>query len=574
MSRRPAAPDVLRQLFCLLVLMGLASCTLLPGRERTTPRTQEASGRATGLALTTPFVEVDGNEGEAFIGIAISGGGSRAANFAASVLAELDRMGVLRKVTAISSVSGGSVAASYFVLQNGMKGGNARTAEFWATAKETLSQDLRSKWVARWLRPDHLTQSLFTGTTRTDMLADVLDDSFLGGSTFATLAQMRPALFINATVVNDRPGRLVDRGCTNRGLYSQRLRWESISFTDEFFDGCLNADFASFKVSTAVAASAAFPGVFNSVTLKRYAHTTGEPDFVHLIDGGASDNLGLDGLLGGIVPEGRMLSESPKACMLIVIDAFTVGDADVRNERADIRGAIGRVIDLNFLDTFDALLARRRHDTLQRLGLPPTRQLDMFGGYLRKQDFPLPGQNYSLLRPAKRYVPSVSTTRAIGESADSEGVHCAVWHIALDNVPTLMAGQGVVDGELKTLYEPQSADKFIQSETWFLRPEVQHRLRVYELASRARTDFNLVGPSECKRENLRDAVWEAGRLAVQEDWTSRRAVCQWFEARGWLVPARCAAPPAATSNLPFQIQFKAAGERGQSFDVACESAQK
>jgi NTE family protein len=557
-------------LVLLLVVLLCTSCSVFSGRDRVAPREPEKANSATGKSLTTPFVEIDGNEGDAFVGIAVSGGGSRAANFAASVLAELDRMGVLRKVTAVSSVSGGSVAASYFVLHGSASARTESPAQFWIDAKEKLSQDFRSMWLARWLRPDQLATTLLTGTTRTDILADIFDEAFIGGATFSQLPKGSPALFINSTVVNDQAGRLLGRGCTNRGQYSQRLRWDSISFTDEFFSSCLNASFDTFRVSTAVAASAALPGVFNSVTLKKFDRQTGDPSFVHLIDGGPSDNLGMDGLLGAIVPEGRMFSETPKACLIIVIDAFTIGDADLRNEQADIRGALGRVIDLNFFDSVDALLARRRHDTLQRLGLPPTRQLDMFGGYLQKQDYPLEGQLYSLLRPAKRFTPSVSAAVAIGEPRDADGVHCAVWHVALDNVPSMMAGQGVVGGELVTLYDPKSyVDKFIQTENWFARPEVQHRIRVYELASRLRTDFNLVGPRQCKREQLRDAIWEAGRLAVQDDLSSRRAVCQWFRARGWLVAADCDAPPAPPPPLPFPIVFKAVGAQSSSFDIAC-----
>src|SRR5437870_1721764 len=40
-----------------------------------------------------------------FVGIAISGGGSRAANFSAAVLEELDRHGFLKHATALSSAS-------------------------------------------------------------------------------------------------------------------------------------------------------------------------------------------------------------------------------------------------------------------------------------------------------------------------------------------------------------------------------------------------------------------------------------------------------------------------------------
>ena len=51
-----------------------------------------------------------------FIGVAISGGGSRASVFSAAVLFELQRYGLLQQVDVLSSVSGGSFTAAYYVL--------------------------------------------------------------------------------------------------------------------------------------------------------------------------------------------------------------------------------------------------------------------------------------------------------------------------------------------------------------------------------------------------------------------------------------------------------------------------
>jgi hypothetical protein len=51
-----------------------------------------------------------------FVGVAISGGGSRAANFGAAMLEELDALGLLDQATAISGVSGGSLPAAYYSL--------------------------------------------------------------------------------------------------------------------------------------------------------------------------------------------------------------------------------------------------------------------------------------------------------------------------------------------------------------------------------------------------------------------------------------------------------------------------
>jgi hypothetical protein len=50
------------------------------------------------------------------VGVAISGGGIRAANFGLAALYELERLRVLDFVSVISSVSGGSLAAAYYAL--------------------------------------------------------------------------------------------------------------------------------------------------------------------------------------------------------------------------------------------------------------------------------------------------------------------------------------------------------------------------------------------------------------------------------------------------------------------------
>src|SRR5882672_8848104 len=49
-----------------------------------------------------------------FVGIAMSGGGSRAANFSSAVLLQLDELGILPKAAAISSVSGSSLTNAYY----------------------------------------------------------------------------------------------------------------------------------------------------------------------------------------------------------------------------------------------------------------------------------------------------------------------------------------------------------------------------------------------------------------------------------------------------------------------------
>lgn len=551
-----------------LTVVLLATCSSVSEVARTKPLSGENRAGGSNSLQLKPYYE-NGVQKHALVGVAISGGGSRASNFAAAVLAELDQLDVLRHVNTISSVSGGSVAASYLALHGYDDSGDAREQNktaFWAKARKDLSADLRTSWLWRWARPDWLLSTTFGNRTRTDVMAEIFDEAFLGQKTFGDLKDSAPALFINATAVNDIPQVLLDQGCTNRGLAAQRQRWESVSLDWEFVTGCLNADFGQFKLSTAVAASAAFPGIFNSVALAKHpsASSGRPPEYVHLIDGGPSDNLGMEGLLRALLRQRKV-----DACLLIVIDAFAQGDADDRFTRNDLRGVVGRVVDLNFFDSIDAMLARRRYDTLLRMELPPRRQMDVYGGLLVINDFPLPGQAYSFLRPATTFRENVPLSAIRGEKAVAGEPACAVWTIAIDNIPSLMVGQAIADGELKYVVPSStSMDRDLQLQ-WAARREVRHRVKIGEASARLATDFNLKGPEECGREQLRDIAWEAGRIAVQDDPTSRAKVCKWLTAKNWIVAEACAVPPPQPPELDFDIQFDRAASDPRLSSIRC-----
>src|SRR2546425_11108698 len=53
-----------------------------------------------------------------FVGLSISGGGSRSSVFAAACMFQLQQLGLLQKVDYISTVSGGSLAAAYYCLND------------------------------------------------------------------------------------------------------------------------------------------------------------------------------------------------------------------------------------------------------------------------------------------------------------------------------------------------------------------------------------------------------------------------------------------------------------------------
>ena len=131
-----------------ITLTTLAACGILPSIPAYTSINTDR-----GLD-TRPFVEVVRAEfapsrgttqtaeaSSPFVGIAVSGGGSRAAAFATAVFHELDRLGFLSHVTTISSVSGGSLPATYFALN----GENIKSEEDWESFHDLMGSQKRGR---------------------------------------------------------------------------------------------------------------------------------------------------------------------------------------------------------------------------------------------------------------------------------------------------------------------------------------------------------------------------------------------------------------------------------------------
>lgn len=519
------------------------------------------------------------------IAIAISGGGSRAANFASAVMQELQAMGIMQHVSVLSSVSGGSVAAAYYKVHQQELANAASASEAWKTAKAKLSEQIRSLWVRKLLRPDNFAATMIGATGRTQFLADVFDTTLFGGqgTTFGDLPASPPALLINATLVNELSHRPAG-ACTNRRELSPWTRWESVSFRDEFFNKCLNSRLDTYPLSLAVAASAAFPGVFSSVTLARFDRQyrydqsylrTIPSEFVHLIDGGPSENLGIESLLGehaadhsvaASVNQTNNIGERWQKCLIISIDAFARGATDARNLRADPRSVFDRIVDSNFVDATDALLARRRFDTLQRLGLAPPQFVNT-NRLHQLPNFPNYGQTFEL-SAYDHVAENVTLQQALGEqTANVLHPGCTVWHVGLDNLKSHLLAtwrfrdHGVGDvsyddyqRELREMVESQSG---------------AHLVAVAELASRVRTDFDLVGPASCSPKQLSEVLWEAGRLAVAADQPSRMKVCDWFANAGLQVAATCAAPKPVVDGLQIKAEFSSPTGFYDVYDVGC-----
>ena len=239
--------------------------------------------------------------------LTFSGGGTRAAALSCGVLEELARAHfdvdgsprrLLDEVDLISSVSGGSVTAAAY----GLYGDQA------FTKLETgfLKRDVQGALLSRTLNPFNWCRLWSPTFGRSDLAAEYYDKILFHRATFADLdRQPGPFLIINATDV------------------STGARFD---FTQSQFD-LIGSDLRSYRVSRAVAASSAVPALLSPITLKNYAGAGGgAPDwlaaverntnqlsdrvlfhlaevrsyrdgtdrpYMHLVDGGVADNLGV-----------------------------------------------------------------------------------------------------------------------------------------------------------------------------------------------------------------------------------------------------------------------------------------
>ena len=278
-----------------------------------------------------------------FVGIAISGGGSRSANFAAAGLLQLQRIGLLQKADYLSSVSGGSLTAAYYCASDDKAWNPER-------AQTLMSHPFARDLIVKFLMPWTMATLFFTDYDRSDLLAESFQSTLFSrdgrGLTFADLRPDRPRLLINST-----------------DLQSGR----KFIFCDDTFDE-LNSDLAKYPLAWACAASAAVPVLLHQVTLRDYS--TVFKQYRHFIDGGIADNLGIQSLVEVYDSQTQTAAAEhrpppyPKGAIFIVLDAKTRFNA-----RLSDKGDIGFLESLEFGSglTSTALLSRASSASMAEL---------------------------------------------------------------------------------------------------------------------------------------------------------------------------------------------------------------
>jgi len=293
-----------------------------------------------------------------FVALAISGGGSRASIFGAAVMFELQRYGLLQHVDLVSCVSGGCLTAAYYALSCDdpedkaacppTTNGAARYAWDEDTVYPLLKRNFLTRWFGNWFWPNNIAKFWFTHYDRTDIMAETIssnlyDQSILDNNQFRfrDLNPNRPNLAINATNVT-----------------AGQIREFPFTFTPEQFQQ-LDSDLDRYPIANAVMASASFPGAFNYVTLRNFR----EQRYVHLLDGGAYDNLGLNAIKTAMETQASNTG-GPKQRVVIIIDAYMALDNRLARE-AEPRSWTDYIVDSNFFVAYDTLLTSLRATQLQ-----------------------------------------------------------------------------------------------------------------------------------------------------------------------------------------------------------------
>jgi predicted acylesterase/phospholipase RssA len=298
-----------------------------------------------------------GNSDSLFVILAFSGGGTRAAALSYGVMEQLAKTmiywegstrSLLSEVDVISSVSGGSFPAAYYALY-----GDRIFQDF---ESRFLKQPIQNRLFHNLFYPQNFFRLPSPYFDRIDMAAEIYGRDVFDDKTFADLIRKgtRPYLILNAT----------DMTAGSRFELTQ----------DQFDPIC--SDLAGVPIARGVAASSAFPGLLSPMTLKSYAGTcnyqppgwyaTASEDkknnprrfaeaqtlagyldgkqkpFVHLLDGGISDNVGgrapIQALISGDSPWSLVTAINQgtiKKVVVITVNAKTAGASDWdRKERS------------------------------------------------------------------------------------------------------------------------------------------------------------------------------------------------------------------------------------------------
>jgi NTE family protein len=315
------------------------------------------------------------------VALFFSGGGTRAAAFSYGVLKELNQTQLpgptsrrlLDDVEVVGAVSGGSFTAAYYCLYH--------DRIFQDFESKFLKRNVERALAMRVLNPFVWPKLMSPYYGRSEIAAEYYDEILFNGAKFGDLAKAggRPYLAVNATDM-----------ATGEHFVFSRPRF-----------GLIASDINEFPIARAVAASSAVPLVLTPLTIKNYAGLPGAAQprivpralrdenevshrdaevlrilhsysdsknrpYIHLVDGGLADNLGMQSLTDDIVAVGgtsRLMElggiQRPKRLVIIVVNS-AASRGEEWNRREAVPGPLTSILALG-----DRSGARANYQTMK-----------------------------------------------------------------------------------------------------------------------------------------------------------------------------------------------------------------
>jgi NTE family protein len=293
----------------LVVLLVLGGCASRPINEPIT-QVDPKSGYRPYLILP----KLQNNDQQTLFVLSFSGGGTRAAALAYGVLEELRRTNIvvegkrrrlIDEVDLMTGVSGGSFTALAYALY-----GERLFSEY---EERFLKRNVQGALLARSLNPFNWHKFIGGSAGRSELAADYYDEILFEGATYADLLA--------------KPGPVAIATGTDISTGSR------LAFFQNDFD-MLCSDLSKVRLARAASTSSAVPVVLSAVTFNNYGGTCNfqypawvgdvadpakqarpsaralqryhemqafqnskDRPYIHLVDGGVSDNIGVRGVL-------------------------------------------------------------------------------------------------------------------------------------------------------------------------------------------------------------------------------------------------------------------------------------
>jgi NTE family protein len=362
MSTLKSMTTHVRRAICLLALLAIAGCAGRPINDPITQVDPQSGYR--------PYLRVHhmpNNDPHTLFVLSFSGGGTRAAAFSYGVLEELRLTEItvdgqprrlLDEIDLITGVSGGSFTALSFALY-----GDRLFSEY---EERFLKRDVQGALTWRTLNPFNWWKFVGGSAGRSELAAEYYDEILFEGATFADLLE--------------KPGPIAIATGTDLSTGSR------LAFFQNDFD-LLCSDLNTVRLSRAAATSSAVPIVLSPVTLNNYGGTCGyqypawvadviDPDtrkrpsgrayqryremkdfqnskerpYIHLVDGGVADNIGVRGVLEALEEltfsaafQGEVGFGAIRRVVLLVVNSRSAPSTDW-DRRESPPGTVGQLL--------------------------------------------------------------------------------------------------------------------------------------------------------------------------------------------------------------------------------------